>query len=376
MKMKKVFALGLASIMALNLIACGGGSTDESNSGANNETNESTENNAVVETEVVSTGEVDRSQELVIYSNSFSNDQDAWLAEKAKEAGFNLTLVALGGSEMGERIKAEQNNPVCDIAFGMNMVEYELLKDEGLLVSYTPEWADKVDLEAFGDAEDKMYWPVIIQPLFLMYNKDVVTNPPTSWEDLAKPEYEGLFNMRDLSGGTAKTITATILQKYADPEGDLGVSDEGWQVIADIYANCHYEQDGEDYVGNVVNGTIPMTEMWGAGLCKNQIAYETEFGVMQPEEGVPYVVEQLAIIKGTDNVELALDFINWFGSAEQMYGWSTNAGATPANVDALAMVENEDIKSMANFKVQDVDWVLVKENVNAWAEKIQLEYLD
>ena len=375
MKMKKVFALGLASMMALNLVACGGGDTSKDNSAANNETNQSTENNAVADTEVVSTGEVDRSQELVIYSNSFANDQDAWLAEKAKEAGFNLTLVQLGGSEMGERIRAEQNNPVCDVAFGMNMVEYELLKDEDLLVSYTPEWADKVDLEAFGDAEDKMYWPVIIQPLFLMYNKDVVTNPPTSWEDLTKEEYKGLFNMRDLSGGTAKTITATILQKYADPAGDLGVSDEGWQVIADIYANCHYEKDGEDYVGNVVNGDIPMTEMWGAGLCKNQVDYGMEFGVMQPEEGVPYVVEQLAIIKGTDNMELALDFINWFGAAEQMYGWSTNAGATPANVDALAMVENEDIKSMANFKVQEVDWVLVKENVNAWAEKIQLEYL-
>lgn len=363
MKLKKLLALGLAAVMTVSLIGCGSGS------GSNDDTEEQTG-------EVTITGEVDRSQELVIYSNSFSNDQDAWLAEKAKEAGFNLTLVALGGSEMGERIKAEANNPVCDVAFGMNMVEYELLKDEGLLLSYTPEWADKVDVESFGDSVDHMYWPVIIQPLFLMYNKDVVTDAPTSWEDLADPKYEGLFNMRDLSGGTAKTITATILQKYADPDGDLGVSDEGWAVIESIYANCHYEQDGEDYVGNVVNGTIPMTEMWGAGLCKNQRDYNMEFGVMEPEEGVPYVVEQLAIIKGTDNAELALEFINWFGAAEQMYGWSGNAGATPANVDALAMVEDENIKNMANFKVQDVDWTLVKENVNAWAEKIQLEYLD
>ncbi len=364
MKFKKLIALGLAAVMAVGLIGCGGGNADDDKT--NNEP----------DAEVKITGEVDRSQELVIYSNSLSDGQDTWLANAAKEAGFNLTLVGLGGSEMGERIRAEKNNPVCDVAFGMNMVEYELLKDADCLLPYTPEWADKVDLDAFGDAKDKMYWPIIIQPLFLMYNKDVVTNPPTCWEDLAKPEYEGLFNMRQLNGGTAKTITATILQKYADPAGELGVSEEGWKVIADIYANCHYEADGENYVQNVVDGVVPMTEMWGAGLCKHQAAYNTEFGVMVPEEGVPYVVEQLAIIKGTDKAELALDFINWFGAAEQMYGWSNNAGATPANQDALAMVENEDIKSMADFKVQEVDWVLVKENVNAWAEHIELNYLD
>lgn len=363
MKLKKLLALGLAVVMTVSLIGCGGGS------GSNDDTTDEPAG------EVTITGEVDRSQELVIYSNSFAGGQGDWLAEKAKEAGFNLTLVELGGSEMGERIRAEANNPVCDVAFGMNLVEYELLKDADCLLSYTPEWADKVDVEAFGDATDHMYWPIIIQPLFLMYNKDVVTNAPTSWEDLAKEEYKGLFNMRQLSGGTAKTITATILQKYADPDGELGVSEEGWKVIADIYANCHYEADGEDYVGNVVNGTVPMTEMWGAGLCKNQAQYNMEFGVMVPEEGVPYVVEQLAIIKGTDNAELALEFINWFGAAEQMYGWSTNAGATPANVDALAMVEDENIKAMADFKVQDVDWALVKEKCNEWAEHIELNYL-
>lgn len=361
MKFKKLIALGLAAVMAVGLIGCGnsGDNADDSTVG-----------------EVTADGEVDRSQKLVIYSNSFSNDQDAWLLEAATAAGFNIECVAVGGSEMSDRLIAEKNNPVCDVAFGMNAVEYERLKAENVLMKYTPDWVDKVDM-AFGDSEDGMYYPIIVQPLFLIYNKEVVTNPPTSWEDLQKEEYKGLFNMFQLSGGTAKMITSSILQKYQDPDGEYGVSDEGWEIIKNIYANCHYQQDGEDYITNVINGSVPMSELWGAGVVKYENEYNTEFGIMQVEEGAPFVVEQLAIINGTDTPELALDFINWFGSAEQMLGWSNNAGAIPANVDALAQVTDQKIIDMMNnTKVQDVDWGFVAENVNDWVEKIQLEYLD
>ena len=40
-------------------------------------------------------------------------------------------------------------------------------------------------------------------------------------------------------------ITSSILQKYKDENGEYGVSEEGWKVIENIYANCHYQQDGE-----------------------------------------------------------------------------------------------------------------------------------
>lgn len=366
MKLKKIIALGLSTVLALSLVACGGSSTKEQSSD-NAETNQATE--------VTITGEVDRSQELVVYSNSTQNGQDEWLLKAAKEAGFNLTVVNVDGAAMSDRLIAEKNNPVCDVAFGMNAVEYERLKSEDVLLKYTPEWVDKVDM-AFGDA-DGFYYPVVVQPLFLIYNKDVVTNPPAEWEDLVKEEYKGLFNMFQLSGGTAKMITASILQKYQDENGDLGVSEEGWELIKQIYANCHYQQDGEDYIGNVVDGSVPMSELWGAGVIKYQNERNTTFGVMQPEGGAPFVVEQLAIIKGSENTELALDFINWFGAAEQMKGWSDNVGAIPANADALALVEDQAIKDMmANTEVMDVDWGFVAEHVNDWVEKIELEYLN
>lgn len=370
MRLRRVAALALVSAMALNLCACGRSSKEETKAAE-----AATE--AAKETEAVAASAegVDRSQELVIYSNSLANGQDEWLLKAAKEAGFNLNLVAVGGSEMSDRLIAEKNNPVCDVAFGMNAVEYERLKAEDLLVKYEPEWVDKVDM-SLGDA-DGYYYPIVVQPLYLMYNKDVVTNPPSDWTDLVDPQYKDRYNLFQLTGGTAKMITSSILARYQDPNGEYGVSEEGWELIEKLYANGHYQQDGEDYVGNVVDGTVPMSEMWGAGVIKFQKERGVEFGLMMPEIGCPFVVEQLAIINGSDNTELALDFINWFGCAEQMKGWSDNAGAIPANEEALAMVDDQNIKDMiANTKIQEIDWGFVAENVNDWVEKIQLEYLE
>ena len=79
MKFKKLIALGLAAVMAVGLIGCGGGGADKTEAPAG---------------EVEADGEVDKSQKLVIYSNSFSNDQDAWLLDAATKAGFNIECVA------------------------------------------------------------------------------------------------------------------------------------------------------------------------------------------------------------------------------------------------------------------------------------------
>ncbi len=55
------------------------------------------------------------------------------MTQKATEAGFNIEVVALGASEITERMIAEKNNPLCDVTFGLNNIEYEKLKANDLL---------------------------------------------------------------------------------------------------------------------------------------------------------------------------------------------------------------------------------------------------
>ncbi len=379
MRLKKFAAMGIAAAMVLSAAGCGGsgsgtaataGTTEAATTAAEADTSA----DSGQETEAAA-GQADRSKELVVYSNSTSNGQDEWLLKTAKEAGFNLQIVSIDGSALSDRLVAEKNNSVCDVVFGLNAVEYERLKSEDLLVKYEPEWVDEVDM-SLGDA-DGYYYPTVVQPLMLIYNKDIVTDPPKDWTDLCDPKYKDQYNLFQLQGGTAKMITASILARYPDPAGEYGVSEEGWKVIEELYANGYYQQDGDDYISNVIDGTVPMSELWGAGVIRYQKERGVEFGLMLPEIGEPFVVEQIGIINGSDQVELAKDFANWFGSAEIQKGWSDNVGAIPANQKALDMIEDQDIKDlMSKVKIQDVDWALVSEYVNDWVEKIQLEYLE
>ncbi len=314
---------------------------------------------------------VDRSQQLVIYSNSASAGRADWLTQRAAKEGFNVTIVDLGGAELANRLIAEKNNSLCDLVYGLNSLEYEKLKKEGLLLKYTPVWANEVD-KALGDPEG-YYHPIVVQPLVLMYKSDLA-DAPKDWTDLTDPKYKGAYNIFRLTGGTAKTILSSILVRYADPKGEYGISAEGWEVARKYIQNA-YVENGQDYIGELISGVRPMSMMWGSGVIQNQQQRNYKFGIMSPAIGVPYVVEQVCIISKTKKAALALDFANWFGSKELQAEWSAKFGSIPAQPAALAQA-SDDIKAfMGKIHPQTIDWALVAANVDKWVEKVELEFM-
>lgn len=135
------------------------------------------------------------------------------------------------------------------------------------------------------------------------------------------------------------------------------------------------EADGEDYVGAVIDGSRPICEMWGSGVLQNEAERNTEFQIMSPEVGVPYVTEQIAILKGRNNTEKAIEFANWFGSSELQTEWMNKFGTVPCNENAFEQA-SEDIKEfVGSVHQQDIDWAFVAENLDAWVEKVELEFV-
>lgn len=216
MKKMKVWSTVLATGVALTtLAACSGGS--------NSTTASSSEEKA------------DKSQELVIYSNSVSNGRGDWLTAKAKEAGFNIKMVDIAGAQLADRVIAEKNNAVADMVFGIGAVDSNKIRDQKLLVQYKPKWLDKID-QSLSD-KDNYYNPVIVQPLVLIGAPDV-KEMPKDWTELGS-KYKGKYSIYGLQGGTGRAILASILVRYLDEKGDLGVSEKGWEVAKEYFANAY-----------------------------------------------------------------------------------------------------------------------------------------
>ena len=234
---------------------------------------------------VVQADEVDKSESIVVYTNNGGEGRDQWLIERAAEEGYNVQVVHGGASEITQRMIAEKNNPLCDVVFGLNNIEYEKLKANELLEEWEPDWTDGVD-ESLID-KDGFYYPVTTTPLLLIGNADY-EDMPSDWTDLVDEKYKGLYQLHALNGGTAQTVYASIISRYADPDGELGISDEGWEIAAAFLGNAHNIVEGEDSIGDVIDGTYPMDEHWASGVITEQNTRDYKFQIMTPEVGEPY----------------------------------------------------------------------------------------
>lgn len=357
---KHIFALGaVLTASALMLTACSGASSTESPEGS------------------AETSDAISHEPLVIYSNSVSDGRGEWLTAEAKEAGFEIQYVDLGGADVMNRLVAEQANPVADVVFGLNQVFYEKLDAAGVLAESKPSWSDKVDSAAFGNG--KTYWPVVREPIMLVHNTATLPegDAPTDWPDLwTDPKFEGRYETSAaLGGATVQMVITGILSRYRDDAGELGVSDEGWKAIEQYFAKSSRQVEGQDLYARMAAGEIDAGQMWLAGKATREEQYGVTSEAANPEVGVPMVAQSVAVVNGTKKADSAEAFIDWLGSAEVQAAWSNEFFTAPTNEDALASANADAVSQTDSFTAQDLDWTFVSENIDAWVEKITLEYL-
>lgn len=316
---------------------------------------------------------------LIVYTNSNAEGRAEWLTAEAKKEGLNIQIVGQGGGDTTNKLLAEKNNPVADVVFGLNNVFYEQLEASDVLEDYTPSWSDKVDAAKGDNDEGKTYWPIVEQGILLVYNTKAYTDAtaPKDWTDLwTKPEFKGRYqNETSLGGATTRLVLAGILDRYKDEGGDLGVSDEGWKQVQGYFDNGTPAEKDVDLYSRMAKGTVDMGQMNSSNIPKWEKTYNVTSKPVIPETGVPYAIEQVALVKGSDQQENAKKFIDWFGSAEVQGAWSKKFQSMPVNKDAISMADPSVVKFHQGLPQQEIDYTFVQEHMDEWAEKIELEYM-
>lgn len=317
-----------------------------------------------------------KDEALVVYSNSLTDGRQEWLQEKAKEKGFNLEFVGGGGGEISNRVITEKNNPVADIVFGPNQVDFNNMKAAGALEQYIPSWAGEI-APGLND-KDGYFHAIVKQAILLVYglNQHDAATAPKDWLDLPA-NFKGKYEVSSsLGGGTTRVVLTGILIRYRDPKGDLGISEEGWKKVGEYLKNGVPSVKGEDLFGKIADKKLIGGQIWSSGIAGREEQYKVKVGIVQPEVGVPMVIEGFGIIKGTKKLEKAKEFVEWFGSAEVQSEWSKKFTSMPASTKALSMSDPKIIEFEKQFtKIQDIDWQFVTENLEKWMEKIELQIM-
>ena len=315
---------------------------------------------------------------LVLYTNSGNDGRGDWLVERAAKDGFAIQYVHGGAAEIQSRLIAEKNAPIADIVFGLNAIIWASLKSENILIPYTPAWADEV-AEGLNDPEG-FYHAIVKQAILLVYDKNQMSpeEAPTDWLDIWNNEaFYGKFEcMHRINGGTTRNVIAGVLTRFTDPDGDLGISAEGWEQMKLYYEHGVFSEEGVDLYARIAseNYGVVCGQMWSSGIAARDAEYGTDTGVVIPEVGVPFAVEGVAIVNGTKKTDEAQRFVEWFGSAQIQGEWAETFATLPANTYALDKADDFS-KFFGALPAQDIDWDLVAKYIDAWCEKIELTYM-
>jgi iron(III) transport system substrate-binding protein len=345
--MKKMASVSLLSVLCLAVTACGGGNNNGNAAGTTPPAN-------TPSASAPAANEPVKNEKLIVYTNANSDGRGEWLIEKA-----------------------EKNNPVADVVFGLNNMLYENLKKENVLTKYVPKWAGEVE-PGLNDPEG-FYHGLVKQAILLGYNPKNFTaeTAPKDWTDLYKnAALKGKYEAPTLLGQiTPQLVVAGILTRYQDPKGELGISKQGWDEVKQLFDNGVRAVEGEDFYANLASGKTPLGAVVSGTLSKKEEQYKVKAGIVSPQIGVPMIVEHVAIINGTKKKATAERFAEWIGTSEVQGEFAAKFNSMPANTKAVAKA-NEPVKALyATLKAQPLDWGFIANNIGKWVEKIELQIM-
>ncbi|MCG8444956.1 MAG: ABC transporter substrate-binding protein [Hyphomicrobiales bacterium] len=203
---------------------------------------------------------------------------------------------------------AEKNAPVADVAyygvtFGIKAA------NEGVVTPYKPAGFEDID-EGLKDPDG--YWFTIhYGTLGLFVNVDALGGAPVPacWEDLKKPEYEGMVGYLDPSSAFVGYAGAVAVNRAMG--GDLDNFDPAIEYFQALAENDPIVPKQTSYA-RVVSGEIPILFDYDFNAYRAKYTEDGNFEFVIPCEGtvvVPYVMSLVANGPNPENGKKVLDFI-------------------------------------------------------------------
>ena len=362
--MKKFFALLLALVMALSLVACGGEKAPADDQQGNGDS-QYPEYFAGMDQLIA---DAQTEGELVVYGSCEEEYLSAACQHFEELFGIKTTFQRLSTGEVQAKIEEENGNPSADVWFGGTTDPYNVCAAEGLLEPYAAVNASHLVDDMYKDADGNWYG-IYKGILGFMVNTDELTRmgleEPADWTDLLKEEYQGKIWLSNYNtAGTAKLVVNTMIQKYGH--------DEGIQYLVDLDKNIEvYTKSGSGPSKNVGTGECVI----GIGFLHDGITQIVDNGytnvkLIIPSSGTSFEVGATAIFKGAAHSNAAKLWIEYALSPE-----CVELAAKNGSYQFLVIDNAEQPAQAAEFgldpnNVMEYDFEDAKANTTTYVEEV------
>jgi putative spermidine/putrescine transport system substrate-binding protein len=316
-----------------------------------------------------------RAEELVIgsFGGSFAENVKAChIAAFEKATGATVSLKLGNSSQFAAAIRATGGKPDMDVVFIDNSLAAQT---QGEKLNETIDrkklnHAAEVIPTAWG--KDDGYVVAMVSATALVYNPKLVKTPPTSWLDLADPQYAGKYAIGDISGTSGLQYFLALNKAKG---GTLENVDPGIEAIKPIAKGSSVLYTQADQLLSLFERGEIVIAPWYPDRAGVAMDKGLSLAVAYPKEGAVGILPVVMIPKGTSKLELAHKFVDQVLSAEGQGCFSERAYIGAVNTKVTL---SEKLRKIVPYgetlqKAWFIDPDVIAKNVPTWTRRWQRE---
>ncbi len=200
----------------------------------------------------------------------------------------------------------------------------------------------------------------------LMYDKRQVSEAPTSWLDMWRPEYEGKIALPAMPlASTAALFAYAISKSLGHDEHDMSAAYEKIKELKDS-ARLFYSNPNQ-VTQLIERGEIAMAPQYGARIAQAQT--RSDFvGRATPEEGVPASPQTWSIAKGSPHQDMAKQYINFVISQPVQQQLAETFLLAPVNKNVVLPEDLVPYVLMDHSQFLWIDYDLAANSIKDWSD--------
>jgi iron(III) transport system substrate-binding protein len=225
-----------------------------------------------------------------------------------KFKGIEVEVHRTGSQRVLQRAMQEATAGIknVDIIHTSDAGHFELLKDKGMLLKFTPQ-AVSAFPDGFKD-KDGFYYGMRATLSVIAFNPKIVAekDAPKTWKDLLDNKWSGKeVTAHPGYSGIIMTHVLALVNAY------------GWDYFRDLAKNkLHIVQSANDPAGVVASGERPVGVNGAEYFYYKTLKQGNPIKIVYPKEGVPLVVSPVAIAKDAPHANAAKLFTEFIFSKE------------------------------------------------------------
>jgi len=303
--------------------------------------------------------------ELNLYSSRHYDTDERLYSDFEEMTGITINRIEGNADELIARMEAEGRNSPADVLLTVDTSRLERAKNAGVLQPVESDVLERRIPDYLQD-DDNQWFGFSQRARILFYDKNEVTDPPQTYQELAESQYEGQVCIRSSSNVYTQTIVAALIEHL----GEEATKDWAEAVVANFARD---PQGGDtDQLRGIVSGECDIamsntyyfarairTDVDGVSDSLDRIGWVFP---NQDSYGAHMNLSGGGVAANAPNRENAIRFLEYLASDQAQQYFSAGNDEYPA-VPGVAL--SPSVAQLGFFKPDDVDLSAVAANVPA-----------